>query len=219
MSVISALPEQERISDTVFATLRQAIFTGELAPGDRLSVPSIAEQLRVSRSPVREAVQRLVQDGLAVEEARRGAAVASISPAEIGQLYETREVLEGLAARLAASRRSADALAELTAVVDEHRQAVQRGDNESHLTLDMKFHALLRAIAGNGHLSDVLDKLQNKIAIGMLSADTDSWPKKAVCEHARILDAIRAGKPELAEQLARAHIVRVRTDLENLERQ
>jgi DNA-binding GntR family transcriptional regulator len=98
---LGRLPPADRIADTVDEKLCNAIFARTLQPGTRLSVPALAAELGVSRSPVREAVLRLTQERLAREEPRRGAVVAHIGPRELTALYEVREVLEGLAARLA----------------------------------------------------------------------------------------------------------------------
>src|SRR5579875_1256952 len=94
----------DRIADAVYERIRDAIFTGALPPDARLSVPALADRLGVSRSPVREAVMRLIHDRLAVEEPRRGAVIARIEPADLIHIYEVREALEGLAVSLAARR-------------------------------------------------------------------------------------------------------------------
>ena len=106
MSALPALKPSERIVDSVHAALRAAILDGSLAPGQALSVPELSRQLDVSRSPVREAVLALVADGLAVEQPRRGAAVAEIAAADMLEIHEVRE---GVEARPPGCARSAPA--------------------------------------------------------------------------------------------------------------
>lgn len=101
---LEALGERSRLADAVYERLRQAIFAGEIAPGSRLSIPGLAGRLGVSRSPVREAVLRLVRDGLAVDQPRRGVALIVLDAQNLLPVYEVRAVLEGLAARAAAAR-------------------------------------------------------------------------------------------------------------------
>ncbi len=209
----SALPQQPRVADSVHATLREAIMAGRLAPGSRLSVPLLAQQLNVSRSPVREAVQRLVQEGLADEEPHRGAGVARLDPVELVPLYEIREVLEGLSARLAAQHADEADLQALGAAHEVHAAALERGDAAHHVPLDMAFHAMLRAAAHHTELDRYLDQVQGKIAIAMLGGNPLVWSRQAIVEHRAILDAVLARDPDAAEAAARAHICRVRGDL------
>lgn len=212
-----SLPERPRVADHVYARLRDALLSGQLPPGGRLSVPSIAEQFRVSRSPVREAVQRLVQEGLATEEPHRGAVVTQVRPDELIPLYEVREVLEGLAVRLAAERATGEERAAMQANLQQHVEAVERGDLQQHIVFDLRFHALTREAARNSELSASLDRVQSRIMIAMLSGDSATWPKQAIVEHRRILDAILAGNPDEAEAAARAHVARVRNGIAALE--
>lgn len=206
-------PGRVRAADRIYGHLREAVLARELDPGSRLSIPRLAVQFGVSRSPVREAVQRLVQDGLATEEPHRGGAVATITADELLPLYEVREMLEGLAARLAAQRATRDELARLHTEQRSHEHAVENGDIRAHVEHDLAFHKLLRQAAGNAELRLALERVQGRVTIAMLSADYATWPAKAVAEHRSILDAVIAADPDAAESAARAHIVRVRQDI------
>lgn len=213
LPTLPSLPRQQRVADSVYDTLRQAIIEGQLPPGSRLSVPLLAQQLDVSRSPVREAVQRLVSDGLATEEPRRGAGVAVLDPTELVPLYEIREVLEGLAARLAAEHASGEELAQLTAAHREHTEALDRGDASHHASLDLAFHAQLRLAAHHPELVSYLERVQGRIAIAILGGNPLVWSRHAIVEHQAILDAVVARDPAAAEAAARAHVARVRQDI------
>ncbi len=135
-----------------------------------MSVPKLARQLAISRSPVREAVQRLVHDGLVVTLPHKGAVVACDNIGDLYQRYELRELLEGLAARLATGRLDKAVSAKLEDIVEQHRKALEQGRGlEAHIELDMRFHRRIRQIAGNPHLTELLDGLQGKIRLAMRS--------------------------------------------------
>lgn len=212
MQELDSMPRRARTADDVYERLRAGILSRELVAGTRLSVPSLAEELGVSRSPVREAVQRLVQSGLATEAVHRGAVVTALDLAGVLSLYELREALEGMAARLACERATTDEIAALESLLEEHALALHAGEHDRHVALDMEFHARLRDAARNEHLQNALEGVQDKIAIAMLAAD-NSWHQQALSEHRAIFAAIRQGPPETAEAVARAHISRIRYSL------
>lgn len=212
LGALEVLERRLRTTDDVYESLRAAILTKRLAPGERLKVPSLAERLGVSRSPVREAVQKLVQQGLATEEAHRGAVVAVFDFASLIRLYELREVMEGLAARLACERATNEEVQELEAIMASHEDALDHDDFRGHLDFDRRFHLLLRRAARNEHLTDALERVQDKVTIAMLAADI-SWPRHAVAEHRAILRAIEAREPSQAQAEAVAHIARLRRDM------
>jgi DNA-binding GntR family transcriptional regulator len=204
-----ALAARHRVADSVHELIAAAVLRGELPPGSRLSVPVLAARLGVSRTPVREAIQRLVSDGLAVEQPHRGAVIASFERHEIVEIYETREVLEGLAARLAAGRAEPPAIAELRAALAEHRAAVSRGDGAAHVELDLRFHRLVAGAARNAHLAQMLGLLQSKVRLAMLTTSVTAGPAQALADHETILAAIERGDEAAAEAAARAHIARL----------
>lgn len=203
----------DRLGDTVYERIREEILTGDLAAGTRLSVPAVASRLDVSRSPVRDAVLRLIQEGLAREEPRRGAVVARITAADLVTLYEVREVLEGLATRLAvenAGRRLVDGLAEVTR---RHEAAVRTSDLAGHFEADTTFHRLIREASGNAEVCHMLDRIGGKVRLAMRATSVTAGPRQALRDHKAILAAIRKGHPADAEAVARAHIARLRTAL------
>ncbi|MEU0520603.1 GntR family transcriptional regulator [Streptosporangium sp. NPDC006007] len=208
-----SLSERIRIGDAVYERLRDAICAGVLPPGSKLSIPALAESLGVSRSPVREAVVRLTQERFAREEPRRGAVVATVELPDLVRLYEVREVLEGLAARLAVLHGSEKFIAELTRTHQEHERAVTAGDTTRHMKLDMRFHQLNRSAANNPELLRLLDDIQGQVQLAMLTTTVTSGPCLAVEDHRLILEAITARDAQLAEERARAHIARLRHTL------
>lgn len=209
---IESLQPAEPLADRAYHALSRAILSGGLPPGTRLSVPELARRLDVSRSPVREAVQRLVYDGLAKNAAKRGAIVAHIGHADFLALLEIREPLEGLAARRATANATPAGLDRLRSLVDDHESLVASGQNDDllHVEHDLKFHAWIRAVAANGDLTMALERMQ---ARAHLSYST-FWgqrpnPADAVAEHRAIAQAIESGDADAAEAAARTHIRRL----------
>lgn len=214
MNRLAGLTVPDRLVDNAYARLREAILSGDLPPGTRLSVPALAKRLEISRSPIREAVLRLTREQLAEEVPHRGVVVARIGPRDLAALYEVREVLEGLAARLAvenAGRRLVDQLA--TALADQER-AVETGDMDGHVEADMRFHSLYRRASGNPDVLRLLDELQVRVRLAMLTTAVAGGPHKALEDHRTIFRAIESGDPAGAELAARAHIARLRKTLE-----
>jgi DNA-binding GntR family transcriptional regulator len=211
---LSGIEPGDLLADRAYGKIRDAILSNMMAPGAALSVPELARQLKISRSPVREAVQRLIYDGLAVHVPYRGAEVSSVAVEDMCQLYVVREVLEGLAARLATERVDAAGVRKLRQILEAHEKVVSSGDEASHIQFDMAYHRFIRELAGNPHLSDLLNKIQGKAHLALHQLwRGEEGPRLAVEEHKRILDAIAGGDPDAAERAARAHIVRLRNRL------
>lgn len=214
MELVAPLQAPSRLVDTVYERLREAILNGQLEPGEKLSVPALAQQLGVSRSPIVAAVQRLIQDGLAVEAPRRGAVVTLISVPELIRLYEIREVLEGLSAQLAAERASPAMVEEMAAVLRRHEAAVVSGDQASRQLENINFHRLIRDAAEHPELARWLEAIQSQVKLAMRRTGVYMDDVElTVREHRSILEAIRSRDGAIAERVARMHIRRVREKL------
>ncbi|MEU8353546.1 GntR family transcriptional regulator [Streptomyces sp. NPDC048845] len=202
-----------RVTDRVHQELRDRIFAGDLPAGARLSVPALAERLGVSRSPVREAIVRLVHERLAREEPRRGAVVADVSLKSLIAIYEVREVLEGLATRLAVENAGRRLLRTLEEVLGEHERAVSAVDLTAASEADVTFHRLIREAADNAEVVRMLDDVQTQVRLAMRTTQVTGGPKLAIADHRAIVRAMEAGDPAAAEGAARAHIARLRAVL------
>lgn len=189
----------------VLEEVRRRIVGHVYEPGERIFEDQIAAELGVSRNPVREALQALEGEGFVELEPRRGARVAQLSPTEAHELFEVREALEGLAARLAARRRTETEIAELQDTVAEGLERAASADLSGLPTLNTRFHAVLATAARNDHLADTIRRSQHMIewiyADGIRRRAPNSW-----AEHARLADAVARGDEVEAERLARAHI-------------
>jgi DNA-binding GntR family transcriptional regulator len=202
----------KRLVDDVYERLRDGILSGELPPGTPLRVAALAEQLGVSRSPIREAVQRLAAERLALEEPRRGAVVASISLDELIRLYEVREVLEGLSARLAATRKTPQLVERLKTALTEQEDASARVDIPAFRAADLHFHNLIRNAAGNPELQRMLDEIESKIRIAMFTR-VGATRDQTLAEHWAIFRSIEEGDPAKSAAAAAAHVERLRQTL------
>jgi DNA-binding GntR family transcriptional regulator len=207
-----APPESRgRTTEAVTDALREAILDGALAPSTWLREDMLAEIFAVSRTPVREALRRLADEGLAVKTANHGTVVAGLSLEDILALYVVRENLEGLAARLAATWRPAGLVERLEAVQSSMRRTAGRGDDQRLVQQNLEFHRLLREAAGNPYLQRFLNQVEQ--AVRRLPGSTFAQPGRTdemLREHEEIIDAIRAGNGDVAELSAKAHMRRAR---------
>ncbi len=181
------------------------ISRGELKQGDRLYEDRLAEQLGVSRNPIREAIRALEGTGLVEVIPRRGAYVTRIDPDQASQLLELRAVLEAYAAQRAALRRTADDLRALQHCIDAGRRASERGDLVKAASFHREFHLVIERSAANEYLDGAVGPLrhQTEMIFSMLSdrRAMTSWD-----EHQAIYDALAAGDADLARQATQRHM-------------
>jgi len=196
-------------SRAVYDWLVAAIRSGRLAPGQPLREEALARQLRCSRTPVREALQRLRAEGYVERSRRRGLAVAQPTQEELLDLCVVRETLEGLAARLAAKGITTSEVYFLEALCQDMERALERDDLHELARLNAEFHAVLWRAARNRFLAQELQRIW--LLITRQPVTTLSYPgraREALEEHRALLDAIRRGDADRAEQLARQHMAR-----------
>jgi DNA-binding GntR family transcriptional regulator len=195
----------ESVVDQVYAVMRERILEGELARGARLRQEALAEELGVSRTPLREALRRLAAEGLVEFLPNRGVQVTDLSPEAVRAAYEARLALEPGAARLAATRRPP---AELAAMHEAVR--VQRGaDGHGAYAASRAFHLALVRASENQYLIRLGEALWVPgiaQAIYERQPDTPDRRRTDIAEHERIAAAVEAGDGGLAETLTREHI-------------
>lgn len=199
--------EHASLHDRVIAELRQAILSGALKPGERLVEGRLADELGVSRNPVREAIRALASEGLVEVTARRGAAVAKVSESEARETIEVRALLEGQNARLAARRHDQQIIKRIEAVLNKGTAAVAAQRFEQLFDLNQQFHSELAAAGQNTVLGDLLQKLRERTAM-LFSPMDPSQQARTWEEHAAILRAIIAGDERTAAALAAEHVMR-----------
>jgi DNA-binding GntR family transcriptional regulator len=193
------------LSEAVFRSLCQALRAGIYRPGDRLREEEVAQRLKVSRTPVREAFGRLLAKGFVEPAGGRGLIVRSLDTAEVLELYAMREILEGAAARLAAQHAS---LPEIDALKDlEQAFEANLDDPVEMARLNQVFHETIFRAARNRYLDSALQELQDGISLlGSTTFSVGGRPSTAAEEHRGLIDAIASRNPDLAEKLARTHI-------------
>jgi DNA-binding GntR family transcriptional regulator len=197
----------ESVVDHVYAALRERILAGDLPRGMRLRQASLAEELGVSRTPLREALRRLSTEGLVEFSPNRGATVSELDFGDMRHAWAARVALEPGAARLAAERRDAEAIARLRRAIAAQRAS--HHDREAGYAANREFHLALAAASGNPHLTRFAQMLWvPRIGVPIYEAQageragTLAWAE----EHERIADAVAAGDAGLAEHLTRTHV-------------
>jgi DNA-binding GntR family transcriptional regulator len=188
----------------VYESLRDAIADGRIAGGERVREEEVARNLGVSRTPVREALQRLQQRGLLVGPPR-GLVVAQLDREQVLELYAMREILEGSAARFAAKRATAGEIATLYQLQEQLKAA--QGDDLRHINLNRRFHQAIYEAAHNRYLMQTLDTMLDSFAL--LRSTTLRLPHRqrdSDEERRRIIAAIERRDSDLAEKEAREHI-------------
>jgi DNA-binding GntR family transcriptional regulator len=198
-----------RLVDEVAQVLREGIYAGRFAPGARLRQEELAAQLDVSRTPLREALRILEREGLVAVEHNRGVRVISADHATLLAAYDLREVVDGLAARLAARNRGAAVAPQLRAIVEKQRKALSPWSPARHTAGNVDFHRTIIEASGNEYVAGQLPLVH--MTARVFAPVAHIGPERAepaIEEHAAILDAIERGAEDDAERLARAHIRR-----------
>lgn len=196
-----------QLSELVTARIRDSITTGAYGPGARLIEGRIAEELNVSRVPVREALRALAAEGLVEVRPRLGAVVASLDPASAREMVQIRATLEGLNARLAAEHCTPELARKVTDVLAEGNAKVAAGETEKLLELNARFHDLLYAAGANTMLADLMRTLRDRTRMLFVNATQDEI-RQTWEEHAAILRAVQSGDAALAALLAERHVIR-----------
>lgn len=201
------LDNYKPLRDIVFENIREAIMEGTLRPGERLMEIQLAEQLGVSRTPVREAIRKLELEGLVVMLPRKGAYVASISKKDLVDILELRVGLEGLAAFYAAERISSEAIENLEQISRDLENYVYQNDVTNMLKKDEEFHNAIFESTGNARLKSTMLSIWEPVYRFRLKYMSDySSAVNIVDEHNRIIEALKKGEADLAEKLAKEHI-------------
>jgi DNA-binding GntR family transcriptional regulator len=193
-------------SQRVHTTLKGFIRDGVLEPGQRVREAEIAEKLGVSRTPVREAINRLLSEGLLALTPIRGFAVAELDKQQVLEIYAVREFLEGAAARFAAQHASPLEIASLREMAEVSR-TIPEDDPAEHARMNKQFHAMISEASHNRYLQPALTRLADSLALVRgTTFELEGRVEAVYREHLAILDAMEARDPDRAEAAARDHI-------------
>jgi len=219
-SANSLPPTPGTLADQVFLRLREAIVSGDLAPGERILEPTLAARFGVSRGPLRDALARLAERHLIERPVHQGARVVTLSFPKLIDLYHAREALEGMACRLAAERAPEATLEALAALLDEHEQGVALHAGAAYVQDegDLDFHFRIAQASQNPALIPILcDQLYHLMRLYRRTFVAQGRRSTtALREHRAIVDAMRERDGAFAEQLMRRHIAKARRNIEDL---
>ncbi len=195
------------LRDVVFNTLRKAILTGELKPGERLMEIHLANRLGVSRTPIREAIRKLELEGLVIMIPRRGAEVAQITEKGLKDVLEVRRALDALCAELACDRIGEEEKEKLKSACDEFEKATKTKDATVIAQADVALHDIIVQATGNQRLIQLINNLSEQMYRYRFEyIKEESRHDNLVEEHRMIYESIAARDKEKAAAAARLHI-------------
>jgi len=195
-------------TEKVYKILQEDIIERRLLPGQRLVERELIERLGVSKTPVREALARLKKDGLVKGSLHQSVFVTRILRKDAVEIYDLREVLEGLAAKGAAEKITPKKVEELHSIIKLSEECVKENDLKEYARLDLEFHSLIGMISGNERLCEIMQHLHYQTRLLMSTSMTlpGRGAKISLSEHKKIVEAIIDQNPELAEKMAKEHI-------------
>lgn len=201
------LDSYKPLRDVVSETLREAIISGVLKPGERLMEIQLAEELGVSRTPVREAIRKLELEGFVIMLPRRGTYVSDLSIKDINDVFEIRTALDVLAAGLAAERITDEELEKMERLLVEIGTFIETEQFDKLVEADCQFHDVLYQASRNDRLVQIISNLREQFT--RFRTRSMAYPgrvQNTFEEHRRLLEAIAQRDVELAQQLAREHL-------------
>jgi DNA-binding GntR family transcriptional regulator len=204
----------ESQAERAYQILRAAIANLELRPDEPLSEAALAQRYGLGRTPIREAVQRLRYAGFVVSVPRRGLFVSSLTLADLREIYELLEALDGMVAYLATERAGPEGLQRLEAANDRAVAELRRGNPQAWQEKNFAFHPLLVELAGNRRIEQEFNLLHDQLKRALLfTLPWRSHQMQAMEEHRALLEAMRRGDADLARRLAQHHRRRVRDEV------
>ena len=208
------------LRDVVFKTLREAILRGDLKPGERLMELQLAAKLGVSRTPLREAIRMLQQEGLAVTIPRRGAEVAAMTEKDMEDVLQVREALEILAVQLASEKITKEQIAELEERLKAFEQAVETAEVKQIAQSDIDFHDLIYTAAENPRLVVLLNNLREQIYRYRVEylKDEKNYPR-LIEEHRQIMQGLKERNEQYVVEMTKKHMDNQAVAVRNIIRQ
>ena len=198
---------EQRLADRIAEQLEELIFSGGFSDGDRLDEVRLAEQFGVSRTPLREALQRLALSGLAELVPRRGAFVRQPGPVDLMEMFEVMAELEAVCGRLAARRISETALTDLRAANDRCQKAVAALNTDDYYAENERFHQIIYSQSGNGFLEQEAAKLHKRLKpFRRQQLRLRGRMAQSMSEHEEIVKALEAGDSDRAGAALRDHV-------------
>lgn len=214
MNELFKINDYELLNQKVYRILKARIIKGDLKPGEKLLENKIAEQLGVSRTPVREALRELSAEGFVEISPNQAKIVSAVTFDEIWDLLQIRGVLEGLGANIAAKKINPEKIEKFNKIIDQMKHYTANNLVSEKIILnftrlDIEFHDLILNICGNKWLIQMHNNLKNHInRFRVRSFSVPGTFSKSLNEHCKILDAIKKGESEVAEKLSKIHMIK-----------
>ena len=192
------------LREKILETIRDAIMSGALKPGEKVAEPELAERFGISRTPIREAFRQLESEGYLTVIPRKGAVVTAFSSRDVEEFYAIKSILEGYAARCACDKLSDKDIEKLDAINEKLRQMANGGDVRNFFRIHNDFHDLFIRASENEKLQELISTLVNKFKrLRVASLSLPGRMHISVQEHEKIIEAFRKRNADLAERLVR----------------
>ena len=205
------LQNHRPLREIVYEELKRQILVGEIAPGTRMMEVELAEDMGVSSTPVREAIRKLEKEGLVTIEPRRGAYASDISIKDMVDVLEVRQMLEGMAASMAAQKVTEEEKLDFVEANSAYKNAVKKGNIEEIIRYDELFHQLIVSYSGNKTLNQLLSQVQElALRFRYIYYDDFSRYENMPVEHEEIEEAIISGDTQKAKVVAEEHVERLK---------
>ncbi len=196
------IERHQTLREKILETIREAILRGTLKPGEKVAEPELAERFGISRTPIREAFRQLESEGYLTVVPRKGAVVASLSERDVEEFYAIKSILEGYAARIAATRMTEKDLERLEAINVRLEKLADEGDVKTFFRVHNEFHELFIKASDNEKLLELISQLMMKFnRLRMASLSLPGRMEISVQEHRKIIEAFRKHDGDMADKL------------------
>ncbi|MET3850913.1 GntR family transcriptional regulator [Paenibacillus sp. OAE614] len=206
MSNSSYIPLGNSISEQIYLTLKREIIAGELQPGTRLIVLDIAGKFQVSQAPVREALERMKQEGLINGIPNKGSVVSNITSKEIRDIFVLREIIEGYAVRTSMPTLSENDYEQLEMIIRSMEEAVERDDTLGILELDMDFHGFFYKRCDNQAILELWNQMRTKVMRFMAISNRHHTTDLLAEWHRRLITVLQTGDGDAVEEAFIEHM-------------
>jgi DNA-binding GntR family transcriptional regulator len=195
------IERHQTLREQILETIREAILSGNLKPGEKVAEPELAERFGISRTPIREAFRQLEAEGYLTVIPRKGAVVAALSERDVQEFYAIKSILEGYAASLAAPKLSDKELQKLETINKKMEKLAEAGDIKAFFKVHNEFHDVFVRASGNSKLFELIQQLGLKFSrLRMASLSVVGRMHISVVEHEKLLEAFRRHDAEEAEK-------------------
>lgn len=209
--------QEETLPDRAYEHIKTRIFDMTYRPGEPLSEVRLAEELGISRTPVREALRRLTTEGLVISTPGRGRLVYTLSLRDIGCIFEVKECIESMVAMRAAQNCTAETARQLARIIEQLDTAAKAGRIDDWLVADARFHDMLFTMAGNERAQQIVQNLNeqwHRLRLGFVTLE--GRMAVSVQEHRKIAEFVQQGNAEGAAEAMREHLANLHSSLVSL---